>query len=256
MNNLKENNINQILENSSDITESTSQDVASTQDLLRKIIQEKYNNSLMYRICDVFPLKSTLGRLYTIKKKFNMSTNPRDFEVIKKDVIPETHHYSTSFTKEVFQDMLKMYGKNSNEVVASILGGISDFYENQHLMEFIDTVSVEKPELVLPDYVRDDVTLISERVGASVIQMNLFRYKTQYSWCILPYEYSSLFFGYWSNFRMQEIKDDDMLYIGTFGTTEYYIDPRPPMTTHAEFTSDEFSNDEYKTGETDVSHYI
>jgi hypothetical protein len=250
----KENVIDQILENISTevIQETDSNDIASTQDILTSLVKEKYNTSLLWQVCDVMPIKGTLGRVYVAKKKYNGIGQPikTDFEVVKKDIIPKTYTLQTGFTKEVLQDMKFMFKKDAKDVIGGVLRGVSDWNENQHLMEFIEANATAKPDLVLSPDPKDDIEYITKRVGEAVLEMNKYSYKTQKSWCILPFEYSSLFFGYWSGFRMGDVDDHKYLFIGTFGRTDYYIDPREPKTIRGEF--DDSFDDSYALG--DLEH--
>jgi hypothetical protein len=259
------NNINTILKNSgldeineSDkINESTdSGDILSYPNILRDLIIEKYYSSLLWEICDVFPLQSTLGRLYVSKRKFTTTEDSTDFEIIKKDIMPELHTYNTSFTPEVLQDIKSMYGKNAKDLVTRNIRGVSDFYENRHLIEFIEQNAIEKPELILGEP-QDDVSFIMRRVGSAILEMNHYSYKTHKGWCILPWQYASIFFEYWRDLMMTDEKKkvNNHLYIGTFSNVDYYLDPRGKETeVNGEF--DDSYNDDYTIGDLTTENTI
>jgi hypothetical protein len=234
--------INQVLENSGvdlKITESNEGDIAKFPDLLQEIIQEKYNTSLLWQICDVLPVNGTLGRVYVSKKVFNQNK----FEIVKQDVNVETHKISSGFTQEVLEDTKRMFGLSAKTAIGSMLRGVSDYDENMHLMNFIEANATEKPELVLTADPRDDVLLITQKIGKFVMEMNQYSYKTKEAWAILPRKYIGVFTGYWAGFRMDDIEDERYLYIGKFGRIHLYIDPRDINETMGEFTND--FNDDY-----------
>ena len=187
LNQIHQNNIETILENCNlnTLNETDSGDILSYPQLLQKLIIEKYQTSLLYQICDVFPLKSTLGRLYVAKRKFDLSNTNSDFEIIKKDIQPELHKFNTAYTKEVLQDIKAMYGKNAKDLVSNNLRGISDFYENRHLMDFLEANATQKSDLNLTLDPGDDIMLITRQVGASILEMNHYSYKKHMGWCIL-----------------------------------------------------------------------
>ena len=214
-------------------------DIASLPQMLQKIITEKYNTSLLWQICDLLPLNSTIGKVYASKKKFQENK----FEIVNKDVNIETYKMSSGFTQEVIEDVKRLYSQNASDLIASTLRGVSDYNENTHLMDFLDANSEEKPELVLTADPRDDVLLITQKIGGYIMEMNKDTYKTKEAWAILPRKYIGTFAGYWSGFRMDDIEDDKYLYIGKFGMIHLYINPRDEINTLGEFNDD--YNDDY-----------
>ncbi len=241
---------NQLLENCR-LNETDSQDIKGTQDVLLNLVQEKYNTSLLWQICDVLPIKGTLGRVFVQKRNFNENK----FEVIKKDIVPETYRMETGFTREVLQDMENLFGKSAYESVSEIFRGLSDYQENMYLMDFIDNNAVIRPDLVLEGDVDNDIQLITTTVAEYIIAMNHMTFKTLEGWCILPWELASLFLGYWMPFR-SEGKDDksDFLYLGKFGKIDYYIDPRKSNELNAEFTDD--YDEDYTIGQIELPDHI
>jgi hypothetical protein len=233
------------------LNETSSIDIKGTQQILLKLIEEKYNDSLLWKICDILPLKSTLGRVYVQKKKYLKD----EFEVVKKDIIPQLYDIETGFTREAYQDMLAMYGKEATKSVAEIFRGLMDWFENEKLMAFLDSNAVEQPELVLEGDVDNDIQLITTTIAKYIIAMNHKSYKTLEGWCILPWEYASLFLGYWMPFRgEQEVENSEFLYIGRFGKIDYYIDPRKSSTINSEFSDD--YTDDYALGDIETVDYI
>jgi len=248
LNQIQQNNISQVLENSgidiNKINESDSGDVLTYPQILNDLIIEKYYSSLLWQICDVFPLKSTLGRIYVSKRKFDTSETNSDFEIIKKDIQPSLYKYNTSFTKEVLQDIKSMYGKNARDLVSKNIRGISDFYENRHFIEFVDNNATLKEDLVVGEH-QDDISYITRRIGASVLEMNHYSYKTHKGWCILPWDYASIFFEYWRDLMMTDEKKSlyHYLYIGTFSNVDYYLNPKGKENDFNDEFNDDFNDD-------------
>jgi hypothetical protein len=131
-----------------------------------------------------------------------------------------------------------MFGLQAKTAVGSMLRGVSDYDENMHLMNFIEANATEKPELILTADPRDDVLLITQKIGKFVMEMNQYTYKTKEAWAILPRKYIGVFTGYWAGFRMDDTDDEKYLYIGKFGRIHLYIDPRDQNELMGEFTDD------------------
>jgi len=238
--------IEQILENSNIhiLTEGTdSQDISGTQQILTTLVQEKYNNSLLYKVCDVLPLTGTLGSIYVSKKKFNSN----DFEIIKKQVVPTTKIINTSYTQEVYDDMRNMFGKSAAKSTGRVLRGISDLEENTALLDLLETESTIRSNLQIPsDMVIADILLaISQKVSSSVLEMNHYSFKTLDSFCILPRKYAAIFLGYF-NYAIDGNENEKLLHLGKVGTTDYYLNPLTPDTSK-EFVATEY-NDAFTIG--------
>ena len=229
------------------LRESTSLDIQSLPQKLSKLIQERYQNSLLWQICDNFELKSTLGKIFVTKKVNDSLT------LISKDIEPHLHKIETSITQEALQDILSMYGAKGEDLLVDMLGGIMNQAENEQLMEFIDNNAQQKPDLRLGE-VADYIVKILDRIGQSVIEMNQFTFETEKAWAIIPKAYAGVFFGYWAGFRMTEEKENQILYLGKFGHLDLYVDPRKPVLNHSEF-SDAY-DDAYALGTYENYDYV
>ena len=234
--NKNEQNITEsILETS--MTES-SVDIASTEEMLKSLINAKYNTSLLYQVCEVIPIKGAFGNVYANKRKFSSLPG---FEIVKKGVEPKVRTLSTEYSMEVMQDMVNMFGKTATIMSNQIIKGVSDRDENIALMDLLDIESDDRPGLVLPTgiEVSSGITGIAAKVAQSVLEMNHKQYKTLNSFCILPRRYAAFFLGYFQ-YALGD-REAENLYVGTVGKTEFYINPKD--VTGAAFNSD--YNDDY-----------
>ena len=216
----------------------SSVDIASTEEMLKSLIDAKYNTSLLYQLCEVLPIKGAYGNVYANKRKF--SSQP-GFEIVKKSVEPTVKTLSTEYSMEVMQDMVNMFGKTAQTMSNQIIKGVSDTDENLSLMTLLDAECDDRPELVIPTgtNIRDTITMIAARVGHSALEMNHKQYKTLNSFCILPRRYAAFFLGWWQSALGE--RNEEYLYVGVVGKTEFYVDPRD--VTGAAFNTD--YNDDY-----------
>jgi len=212
--------------------------VAPTDEILTKLIDARYNTSLLSQISDVLPIKGALGHVYANKKKFSSIPS---FEIVKKQIEPTIRTLNTGYSKEVIDDMRNMFGRKADDMTLQVLKGVSENNENTELMTFLDTESVTKNPLTLPLGIgaSDAITTLASRVAEGVLEMNHYHYKTLQSWCILPRKYAAFFLGYFQ-YALGEEREAKYLYVGTVGKTDFYIDPRP--TSGAEFVNTEYDD--------------
>lgn len=248
---MKEDNLKIIKKNSGiNLTEGTdSFDIASTQDILSHLIDEKYNNSLAYSICSVVPLESSWGTIYTSKKKYLQNS----VEIVKKDVHTKLYKIDTDVSIEAAQDMKKMYRKKASEKIGKIFSGLSSEDENFELIRMINNESFTKNNLIVNTANSGWViSQISQKVAESVTEMNKYVFRTLDSFCILPTKWAAYFLGtnYYS--EMSKIAKDKncSLFVGRYGRTDYYINPvRNELNA---FNTD--YNDDYTNGGSDIEY--
>lgn len=218
-----------IRENSKLLEATTSGDIASTQDLLGSMIDSKYNDSLVYQICEVLPMKSTVGKVFTARQK--PGTN--DMEVISKEINTKISTYKTGFTQEVLQDMNSMFGRSTKRSIRNVIKGVSAKEENKSLLTLLFDESTTKSSYTVTDSdsLESVMLQISKKVSESVIEMNRETYKTLDSFCILTKEFAASFLG---SFNYMTEGNEKSLYVGRMGRTDYYINPFP--NTSSQFT--------------------
>ena len=204
------------------LVETDTSDIANTQDFLSHLIDEKYNDSLAYQICEITPMNSTLGVVYASKR----NNNSEDFEVIKKNIYSYTDKISTGFTREVWDDMVRVFDKTAKQSAGNVLSGISRTEENLRVLTLLRDESEVKSSLTItdPNSFEGIIQQVSKKVSESVIEMNYKSYNTLSSFCILGPKWAAAILGSFS--YMTEGKEKS-LFVGRVGRTDYYINPLP-----------------------------
>lgn len=210
-----------------------SSDIVSTPELVSQLIDEKYNDSLAYNICDVYPLKSNHGIIYSSRKKNNIN----QFEVVKKDIHTKSYSVNTGFTREVWDDMNRVYKKDAKKIVGNILSGLSANEENFTLINFLNNESEIKEKLIIPDKDNnlDLLNRLQKRVSQSVLEMNYKMHTSLDAFCVLSHRWASAILGSPDMYTQKDYKKG-LLFLGQIGRTDFYVNPFPE--TSNEFTQD------------------
>ena len=218
--------------------------VAPTDEILIGLISARYNTSLLSRISDTLPITGAIGHVYANKKKFSSIPG---FEIVRKQIEPTIRTLDTGYTKEVLDDMNNMFKKKAKDMTLQVLKGITDNEENITLMTLLDTECSTKNPLVMPVGNGNDfyIPSITAKVSESVLEMNHHQFQTLDSFCILPRRYAAMMLGYFDFATTTDTKEK-YLFVGKYGRTEFYLDPRP-------VSGAEFTNDEYDDGYTIVT---
>jgi len=210
---------------------SSSGDIATTLDFVSTLIDEKYNDSLMYQLCEIQPIEGTFGSIYASKR--NETTG--NFEIVKKEVHITTDKMRTGFSVEVWQDMLRMFKRNAKKSGANILAKVSTDKENVKIINFLNDESEIKPSLTLTDPESFEAVLhqLGKKVAESVIEMNNKSYNTLDSFCVLPAKWAAAALG---SFEFMTEGREESLFVGRIGRCDFYINPIPN-------TSSQFADD-------------
>ncbi len=228
------------------LSESTNvDDVSDTEEIVGKIIQEKYTSSLGYQICNVQPLNGPYGKIFCMKKQDDNNF----IEVISKEVNTKTFTVSSGYTLEAYQDMMAMFNKSTKRSALKTLSGLSHKDENRTIMNLLLAESTTKPALAVVDSDNLESVLLqlSKRVSESVIEMNHDYYKTLDSFCVLSGKWASAVLG---SFDFMSEGNEKELFIGRIGRTDYYINPF--LNTSSQFT-DDFDYG-YEIGDTELDY--
>lgn len=247
--------ISEIKENCN-ITESNSNDIATIQDFVGKLVDEKYNTSLMYQVADVQPINGSFGSTYASKRAYK--TN--DFTIVRKDIHTKTYTINTGYTQEVWQDMQKIFGKRAIKQSSNILGGLSAHEENDTLINLLFNESENKPDLDVNINNSAWITSqISMRVAESVIEMNRYGFKTLDSFCILSPKWASAFLGTAGYVKNDSDSSgaDSTLFVGRYGRTDFYVNPfrNESLAFNSDY-NDDYANPLGDTGERDDYCYV
>jgi len=244
MSKFEENNLTQIKENSGisggSLTEaSSSGDIATTQDFISALIDEKYNDSLAYNIAEVQVLGSSWGSVYA-----NTRTTDNDFNVVRTDIYTKLFKIKTGFTAEVWQDMINMFKSKAINQAGKILSGLSSQDENLQLIQKLDQDSTIGSSInISTTNSTENITgLISAHVAESVLLMNRNTFKTLEAFCVVPLEWAAKFLGV-ANFvtSNEESKNKrNSLFVGRIGKTDFYVNP---FSNAANEYSDDYNQD-------------
>lgn len=199
-------------------------DLTTTIDVVGGFIEEKYNDSLGYLISEVIPLKGSWGVVYASKR----DGLTEDFEIVRKDIHTKTFKVKTGYTRENWQDVMKMFGQRSKKQASNILAGLSAYVENEDVIKFINNNSFTKPVLQVDTQNSAWITSqISQRVAASVLEMNKESFKSLDSFCILSARWAAAFLGTASYVKSDSdvSRSDASLFVGRYGRTDFYVNP-------------------------------
>lgn len=233
---LQQDNLDIIKENSGvpiqSINEETnSYDISGTEDFLGSLIDTKYNDSLAYQMCEVQPLKSSFGKVFTARK----DDDTDKMIVVSKEVNVKQYNVITGFTQEVLQDMNAMFSKSAKSSIQKVLKGMSAKEESKSVLTTLFSESTTKAAVTIIDSgsLESVILQVSKLVAESVIEMNRVTYKTLDSFCILPKEFASAILG---SFDYMSEGKEKSLFVGRIGRCDYYINPFP--NTASQFTDD------------------
>ena len=226
--------------------ETSSSDITSTQDLLGSLVDTKYNDSLVYQLCDVQPMSANFGKVYAARKK----TDSDDMEIIHKDINTKTYQISTGFTIETLQDINAMFNKSTKKSVQNIVKGMSAKEENKSLLTLLYQESTTKPALTISDSGSFESVIfqLSQKIAESVIEMNQEYYKTLDSFCVLHKDFAASILG---SFDYMSEGTEKSLFVGRIGRTDFYINPFP--NTSSQFTQD--FDYAYESEDTSIPNY-
>lgn len=208
------------LEGYKSINEGTSEsDIASFENIINRLTEDKYKNSLAYQICEVQPLNGPSGAIFVAKKDTN-----NNIEIIKilAELLKDTG--DTGITAEAFEDINRMFkGKRAETLMKNILKGNSDKLENNALLNKIDTVAESVPGFAYSSNTNAETIMFETqtKVAELVIKANENDTVTSLNgFAILPHKVAAAFLGFGI-----PVNGNDGLFIGQRGKIKYYINP-------------------------------
>ena len=199
----------------------TESDIASFEEIINRLIEDKYKTSLAYQICEVQPLNSAAGAIFVAKRK----TGTYDLEIVKQPVTLEKDTADTSMTKEAFDDINAMFkGKRAVTLIKNILKGASDEKENTRIINLISSLATASAGIIISSSDNAETTVyhIQQKVGELIVKINENSHKTLNGYAILPQKAAGAFLGWgWTD---KETKDGS-LSLGQKGKVRYFINP-------------------------------
>lgn len=220
---LKANSINEGIEAS---------DIADTDEIVFKIIEQKYLESLAYQIAEVAPIGGPTGAVYSIQ--YNTALNK--VEVIKNNVqVEDDAVENTGFTLEAIQDLQAKSQIKSSTFIAKAFAGVSAFNENTKLLAKLDAWAVTDTSddtgvLTLTDKGNSEsiVFEVGQRVAENIIAINSKNYRGLTGFAVLPHSVAAAFLA--SGSYLIDGSENG-LYVGKIGKIKYYINPDPTSVT-------------------------
>jgi len=202
-------------------------DIATTdQDLsVDTMYQQAALPSLGKQIFSVVQMEGPTAGLFNIKKhptenKFVLLRN--EAQVFESDPI------STGLTQEVVQDIKSQYGKDSTQVIGTLLRGLSNAQENSRTLEFLEDNCLEVPDLDLTDSksIETNMFEITQKVNELVLKANSLNMRTYEGFCVLPYFAGAAIAGL-SNYvgGKEGEKDERGLFLAQIGQIKFYLNP-------------------------------
>ena len=199
----------------------TESDIASFEEIINRLIEDKYKTSLAYQICEVQPLSNAAGAIFVAKRK----TGTYDLEIVKQPVTLVKDDASTGMTKEAFDDINAMFkGKRATTLIKNILKGASDEKENTRLMTMIAANATASTGVTITnsDNAETLVYHIQQKVGELIVKINENSHKTLSGYAISPQKAAGAFLGWgWT----ENLSKDGSLHIGVKGKVKYFINP-------------------------------
>ena len=225
-----------------------SNDISFTQKVLSKLIDEKYNNSLMYSVCEIHPTSSSWSSYISTFRK----PGTTNISVRKTDLYPLNIKIPTGFTKEVEQDLINMYKSKAVEKVANLLRGISDDQENFYLIEYLNNNSIISNPITVNITNEGWIPYqIASKVAEITIMINKYSFKTMNTFCILPPRWAKYFLSS-PNYIKTQADSESTYFVGRYGHIDFYINPIDPG--RNQFNND-FNNDFQNINNDTTSEY-
>ena len=207
------------------ITESdpsvTSADISTFASQVGGLIKTKYKTSLVYDICEIQPLTTPVGSIFTLAKT-NVSGTNWKFYVKRTAVETVSKPISSGFTNEVWQDFQAQFGKDANDMCASILGSVSASVETTDLMNLIKANA-----LAYGSVLADKLEVGYGLVGECIAKMNQNTFRTMSAWVIMPASIIGNIITNPNYFLSDSLDTKSNFLMYKFGLTRYYVNPDP-----------------------------
>jgi hypothetical protein len=201
------------------ITESTSADIATFAAQVGILIKEKFKTSLAYELSDVQPLATPVGNVFSLSK-VNTSGTSWKFAVINTAVTAVTKNADTGFTNEAWQDFQAMFGEDANDICANVLSKVSADVETDDFIEFVKNNSKTQPPLVAQTYEH-----VFTEIGKAIATMNQKTFRTMDAWAIVPAALAGNFLIDPNYFLSDALDTKSQFLIYKFGKTKIYTNP-------------------------------
>jgi len=202
--------------------------VDNTDEIINKIIEQKFYKSLAYQVCEVSPAHSMESGTFAIKYVDDPAFPGKKKVVLLRNnvVINEDPIEDTGFTVEMIQDLQRQYGKSATDYIAKTFAGISAHNENLALINYLSTNAVSSDNApVDPDNAETATFNIQQKVSELLLQINGTSFKSLDAFVILPSKYAASILGVKN--LLPEKSTERELYLGRNSRTKFYLNPDP-----------------------------
>lgn len=156
---------------------------------------------------------------------FNLKNDNGNIKLVRSEVqVFESTPINTKITKEAIEDLFSQYGLTAYNNISYLMNGISNANSNDKLKTFLSTTSLADNDLTLTGLsTLDKFYALTERINEIILKMNSKAIRTMNAFAIVPLSAASSLMSVKELYNDSTIKDS--LYIGTIGTTNYFVSP-------------------------------
>jgi len=187
------------------------------------MFQQQELPSLGRQIFSVVPMNGPTAALFNIRKK----AGANDFELVRAEVeVYPSQSINTGVSQEVIQDLKSQYGKEANQVIGTLLRGLSNDQENTRTLEFLEAKSLAVPDLQLSDSLNAENNMFElvQKVHELVLKANSQNMRSFEAFCVIPYQPGAAIAAL-SNYVGGEDKDERGLFLAHVGQTKFFMNP-------------------------------
>jgi hypothetical protein len=133
---------------------------------------------------------------------------------------------ASGLSVEVIHDLFRQYKESAYDYASALLRGIVDKAENDALITFLNTNSLNTTALVLtaPSSAEQTLFELTQRVQELVLKMNTPDFRTYEAFAILPYKYAASISAIQTYIGAKD-KDEKRLIVSKIGKTIFYVNP-------------------------------
>jgi hypothetical protein len=210
------------------IEKTTHTDIGTADFSFNKVIdafQELPTTSILRSIAAVVPMKMSTGSVINIRR--NGVTN--SFETVESTMTVNdvsATPLASGLSVEVIHDLFRQYKESAYDYASALLRGIVDKAENDALITFLNTNSLNTTALVLtaPSSAEQTLFELTQRVQELVLKMNTPDFRTYEAFAILPYKYAASISAIQTYIGAKD-KDEKRLIVSKIGKTIFYVNP-------------------------------
>jgi len=210
------------------IEKTTHADIGTADFSFNKVIdtfQELPTTSILRSIAAVVPMKMSTGSVINIRR--NGVTN--SFETVESTMTVNdvsATPLASGLSVEVIHDLFRQYKESAYDYASALLRGIVDKAENDALITFLNTNSLNTTALVLTTPASAEQTLfeLTQRVQELVLKMNTPDFRTYEAFAILPYKYAASISALQTYIGAKD-ENEKRLIVSKIGKTIFYVNP-------------------------------